>query len=352
MKKVEKTETTFLPTPLHKLTNVSLDLQHNIYIKRDDLTSIGMGGNKLRKLDYLVHDALKKGYTTLLTYGGPQTNHGRLTAAVAAKYGLKAIIMCFGKRPDQLSGNLVLDKILGADVRFIDTTAIMERYSGKAYDVRNKQIKELKDKETNNVMKEYEAQGDKVYSISVGGHGKLGVLGYFSAMEEIMNQEKELGIQFDHIVLGNGSGGTLGGVLLGKKYFKMNCNVHSINISESPKSRLVKLINMLNDTSNHLDMGVKISYDDFHYYDDYQMNGYNIPDPETRKAIYYLARKEAIFTDPCYTGKAFNGLLGLIKQGVFKKDVNILFLHTGGLPGIWTKEHVEAFDKDLWKKGN
>lgn len=350
MIKVEKVNTCFLPTPLHKLENISKDIKdYNIYMKRDDMTGIGLGGNKLRKLDYIIKKALDEGYTTLLTYGGIQTNHGRLTAAAAAKFGMKCIIMSYGLPPEEMSGNIVLDRILGAEVVFMDTTTIRKNAENMKYEDIVNEYKSLKKRATRDMVKKYEEAGEKVYIVEIGGHSKEGLLGYFDCVKEINDQVDTLGIELDYVVVGNGSGGTLGGLLLGKKYYNSKFSIVASNISAKNDVEINELIEFCNETSKYYDMGVSVSNSDFYYTNSYIGTGYNIPDKDTRDVIEYLASKEGILVDPCYTGKSFRGLLGLIDEGYFKKGSNILFIHTGGTPGIWTDEHLVEFSNDLWK---
>lgn len=350
MKLVNKVSTCFLPTPLHRLNSVSDDLKdYNIYIKRDDLTGIGVGGNKLRKLDYIIKKAIDEGYTTLLTYGGVQTNHGRLTAAAAAKFGLKSVIMCYGLPPEKISGNLVLDRILGAEVVFMDTTTIRAQMNQIPYDEVVKKYKELKKTATDSIIKKYEAMGEKVYIVEIGGHSKEGLLGYVDCVKEINQQIIDQKINIDYVVVGNGSGGTLGGLLLGKKLYQAPYEIYASNISPKQPKEMLELLDFCNQTSEYFEMGVEVDESDLHYTNDYTGKGYNIPDEATRETICYLARREGIIVDPCYTGKAFSGLLGLIENNTFPKGSNILFIHTGGIPGVWTEEHEDGFNKDLWK---
>ena len=349
MKEVKKVETAILPTPLHKLNNVSKDLGYNVFIKRDDMTGLGAGGNKLRKLDYIVYQALKEGCTTLLTYGGSQTNHGRLTAAAAAKFGMKSVILAYGKKEDYMSGNLVLDRMMGTEVAFIDTTEIKKQAEGKSFEEVKELYREKKELATNTIVEKYKKQGDKVYTIQIGGHSKEGLLGYFNCVKEIMDQSEQMGVSFDYLVVGNGSGGTLGGLLLGKKYYNAPFEIISANIGEKREEDLERTVKFCNKTAKYYEMDVEVSMDDFTYTNDYVGIDYNEPDKGTREAIYYLANKEGIFTDPCYTGKSFNALLGLARKGEFKQNANILYLHTGGIPGIWTQTHEDAFNEDLWK---
>lgn len=347
MKHIPKVHTSFLPTPLHKLENVSSDFpSYNIYIKRDDLTGLGCGGNKLRKLDYLVKKALDEGYTTLLTYGAPQTNHGRLTAASAARFNLKSIIVCFGEDSDILSGNLLLDHILGTDVRFLDPSILKQNKSNKTYEERVQTFNELRDNYTNEIIQEYEEQGDKVFVIQVGGHSKEGYLGYSDCAKEILDQSLEMGITFDHVFLGNGSGGTLGGFVIGSKYHNAPYKITGINVSKKHEEDIKKLIEFCNEVSDEYDMGITITNDDFTTTNEYIGLGYNIPDIDTRNTIRYLAQREGLFVDPCYTGKAFRGMVEELKNKRIPQGSNILFIHTGGIPALWSKEHMDAFNLD------
>lgn len=348
MNRPNKVDTAILPTPLHKLENISKDLNINLYIKRDDLTGFGIGGNKLRKLNYLVKKAIDEGCTTLLTYGGPQTNHGRLTATAAAKFNMKSIIMVYGKKEEKLSGNLVLDKLLGSEVVFMDTTSIKE----KAKDLEMKEVllmyRELREKATNETIKRYEENGEKVFVIAMGGHSKEGMFGYIDCSEEIHTQSKDLGISFDYVITGNGTGGTVGGLLLGKELYNETYEIHAINVSNKKPDEMERTISFCNAVSKDYDLGVTLTNEDLKYTNDYVGIDYNVPDKDTREAIYYLASKEGIFTDPCYTGKSFRGLLEMVKNGAIKKNSNVLYIHTGGTPGIWTDIHEEAFNDELW----
>ncbi len=350
MKRIEKVNTCFLPTPLHKLENFSKELDNiEVYMKRDDLTGIGMGGNKLRKLDYIVKKALDEGCTTLLTYGGVQTNHGRLTAAAAARFGMKSIIMCYGTPPEEMSGNLVLDRILDSEVIFMDTSEIRAKMEEMEYEEIVAAYKNLKKSSTDDVIAQRESIGEKVYLVPIGGHSPEGVMGYFDAVEEIRKQEQEMGVEFDHVVVGNGSGGTYAGLLLGKEYHKAPWNILASNISPKQEREMDELVDFCNEVSEQFEMEVKIQKEDVHYSNEYTGIAYNVPDEPTRQVISRLAKSEGIFVDPCYTGKSFSGLLGFIEEGLIKPGEKVLFIHTGGLPGIWTQEHEVGFNEDLWK---
>lgn len=349
MNRPEKLKSCFLPTPLHELKNLNKQIgKAKMYIKRDDLTGLGLGGNKLRKLDYIVKDAKDKGYTTLLTFGGTQTNHGRLTAAAAAANGMKCIICCYGKPPEKMSGNLVLDRIMGAEVIFLDTTEIKKLYNVRPYDEIAHKYKSFKQLCVNEIISAREKLGEKVYVVPIGGHSHLGTLGYCDCVKEIMDQLDEMGESVDYVVTGNGSGGTFAGLLLGMKYYNAPFKVLGVNISKKAKEESDKILADVNETAKHFDMGVTVDKEDYIYYEDTTGIGYNIPDPETRKVIYQLAQAEGILVDPCYTGKSFAGFLKLIEDEIIPKDSKCIFIHTGGTPALWTEEHLEEINKELW----
>lgn len=349
MNKIEKVQSALLPTPIHKMSRITDEIgKANIYIKRDDLTGIGIGGNKLRKLDYIIADAISKGCTTVLTSGGRQTNHGRLTAAAAAKFGLKCVIICNGPKPEKMSGNLVLNRMLGSEVIFQDLKELEQVFdvnpSQEIIDGYHKFIEETQQK----VIAKREALGEKVYVIPMGGHTPLGIMGYVDCVKEIMDQNEATGRKIDYVVAGNGSGGTYGGLLLGSKLYNAPFKVVGINIAGKDERATEDIIEVTNQTSDLFDLGVKISKEDFTLYENSLGTGYNYPDSETRNAMYRIASREGILTDPCYTGKIFNGLLKLVEDETIEANKNVLIVHTGGTPGIWTEEHLDAMHDELW----
>jgi len=346
---INKVKSALLPTPIHKMDRLTKDIgKANLYIKRDDLTGIGIGGNKLRKLDYIVADAIDKGCTMLLTSGGRQTNHGRLTAAAAAKFGLKCVVVCNGPKPDKMSGNLVLNRMLGSDVVFMDLKELEQVFdvnpSQEIIDGYHKFVAETQEK----VIAKYEALGEKVYVVPMGGHTPLGIMGYVDCVKEIMDQNEVSGRKIDYVVAGNGSGGTYGGLLLGSKLYGAPFKVIGINIAGKDDRAVEDIIEVTNQTSELFGLEVTIQKEDFILYENSLGVGYNQPDVETRQAMYRIASNEGILTDPCYTGKVFNGLMKLVEEEVIEKESNVLVVHTGGTPGIWTEEHLDAMHDELW----
>ncbi|MBR2675105.1 MAG: pyridoxal-phosphate dependent enzyme [Mogibacterium sp.] len=332
----EKIEFLHLPTPLERLANISDDLGVKLYCKRDDLTNLATGGNKLRKLEYFLKDALDQGATMLITEGGAQTNHGRLTAAVAAKYGLKSAIITADKYPGEINANLLLDGILGCPVYFVE-----DMESGRKA-----------------VTQKYEAEGERVYYVPMGGSNELGMLGYAECAIELDEQARTMGIDDSTIFVTIGSLGTYLGMLIGLKYCNSNLKLRGINVLPYPGSGTDRenlfaymrgYWERLCDFYGRAFVYAKDDFDsmDFDISTDYIHGEYNNAVEEVRDVMYYLARKEAIIIDPCYTGKTFEAIVSEAKSGRIKSGENIIFLHTGGLPGIYTKHHREAMESEL-----
>ena len=321
------------PTPIDYLANLSKELGIEFYLKRDDLTPWGTGGNKLRKLEYLLFDALEQGATTLLTVGGAQTNHGRLTAAVAAKFGLKCVIVCVDEYPGEVSANLLLDVLMDAEV-------VLKKDDGRDSN--------LQYAETIAAVKaRYEAQGEVVYEIPVGGSNVIGMMGYYDCAKEITTQAKEMGLEDANLISAVGSTGTFMGLYCGLRNEGSPLALTGIAISPFTVEKEQRVVNLFENAKKHYGFMINANLEDFKIETGYTRGAYNNPDPIVRQAIYRMARAEAIILDPCYTGKVFAGILEMIEEGKIKKGEKIIMLHTGGIPGIYTKHHRVEFEKDL-----
>jgi len=329
----EKVSFLHLPTPLEYLPGVSQDLGVEFYIKRDDLTNLGVGGNKLRKLEYLLKDAQDQGCTMLLTLGGAQTNHGRLTAAVAAKYGMKCAIVCVDPYPGELSANLLLDRLMGAEV-------ILKKDDGRP---ESEQFAET----AAAVKARYEAQGEKVYEIPIGGSSDVGMLGYYECAMELTQQAKQMGLEDATVISAVGSIGTYMGLYCGLKNENSPLDLIGVAISPFLEGKDKRIVEYFNAVKEKYGMTIDAKREDFHIEKDYTFDAYNNPVKEVRDTVCYMASREAIILDPCYTGKAFNGIRKMVEEGKIKKGSKVIFLHTGGLPGIYTKHHRVEFEKEL-----
>ena len=296
------------PTPIHRLDRVSSLLHTNVYIKRDDLTGVGLGGNKVRKLEFLLADAQQKGAGLVFTTGGAQSNHAMLTAAAAGKLGMEAILILKQRGVTERLGNQLLEHLMGTEVRFMDTDDYADIYA-----------------EMDRVGKE---RGVPYYKIPCGGSNALGTLGYVACAEEIRGQ----GMKFDHLVCAEGSGGTMAGLALGAKLFLPGTRVYGMMVDTDPFD--VITLRLMREAAELLEADIAVSGEDFTLHD-LCGPGYAIPSEEGNAAVELMAREEGIFLDPVYTGKAFAGLLKMAGEGAFREDDRVLFLHSGGAGGLF-----------------
>ena len=293
----------------------------NLYIKRDDLLGLSAGGNKTRKLEFLVADALAHGADTLITCGAVQSNHCRLTLAAAVKEGMKCRLVLEERVPGtyktEAGGNNFLYKLLGVEkIKVVPGGSDMM-----------KAMLEVAD--------EVSAEGRKPYVIPGGGSTPIGATGYVACAEEILQQAFEQGVNFGRIVCASGSAGTHAGLVTGFYGNSSNIPVVGIDVSR-PKELQEKLVyDLVQRTAAHVGIATEVPRDAVLCFGDYVGRGYSIPTPEMAAAVRLLARTEGILLDPVYTGKAMAGLIDLAHKGFFKKEENVLFVHTGGAPALY-----------------
>lgn len=314
-----KVQLGFFPTPIEELTRLS-DLLDGprVYIKRDDLSGLAFGGNKVRKLEYLVGEALSLGADTLITGGAAQSNHCRQTAAAAARCGLKCELLLGGPEPDTLSGNLLLDKLLGATLHFSDG------------DRKGEALQEI--------AASVQASGHKPYTIPYGGSNAIGGVGFADAMQEVTEQLALLGISVDRIVFASSSGGTQAGLVAGAAITGYRGALTGIRIDkEDPRESVYRnlLCRLANEIAKRLQLSHAFEESDFDLDENYLGAGYGTPGKPEREAISLLARVEGILLDPVYTGRAMGGLLDLIRSGKISTSETVLFWHTGGSPALF-----------------
>ena len=316
------------PTKIEKLEKISKDSGVNIYLKRDDQTGSEISGNKIRKLEYSIYEAIENGCDTLITCGGIQSNHARATAAAGIKLGMRAILVLRSDETPELEGNYFLDKVIGADVRIISSDDYRER--------RAEIMKEIK--------AESDAEGHKAYIIPEGAYNGIGSLGYYSAMEEIKEQEKELGIKFDRIVAAVGSGGTYAGLCMGNaEFFNGEKKITGFNVCDDAEFFKKRSEEIIEEAQKYLDKSIVVKAEDMDIIDGYVGIGYAQSRPEELEFIQKTAKKEGVIFDPVYTGKAMYGMMNEIEKGTFAKGENVLFIHTGGLFGIFSKRDQFKF---------
>ena len=311
-----------LPTPLHRLERLSAELGGpEIWMKRDDLTGLATGGNKARKLEFLVADALAEGADTLLTVGAQQSNHARQTAAAAARYGLRAVLVLSGHDPGVWNGNLLLDRLLGARVVWTENRT--------------------RDEAVAQVVAQEETAGHSPYVIRVGGSTSLGALGYVAAISELAEQADGVGLKVDHIVFASSSGGTQSGMVVGARAACLHARILGISTHEPAERLRAMVLELADQTSALLGLGITIKPDEVLVNGDYMGTGYAVLGPPERQAIEMLARTEGVFVDPVYTGRALAGLIDLVRRGAFAPDEAVVFWHTGGSAALF------AYAQDL-----
>ena len=300
-----------LPTPIHRLEGISAMLGTNVYVKRDDLTGLGLGGNKVRKLEFLLADAREKGAEVVFTTGGAQSNHAMLTAAAAGRLGMRCILILKKRGVTECLGNQLLEKLMGTDVRFVDTDDYADIYA-----------------EMDRVGA---ASGLPYYKIPCGGSNALGALGYVDCAREIAAQ----GMQFDHLICAEGSGGTMAGLALGAKLFLPGTTVHGMMVDTDPFDVITP--RLMREAAALLEADVEVTDADYHLRD-MCGPGYAIASEAGNAAVRLLAAREGIFLDPVYTGKAFAGLVEMAREGAFGPEDRVLFLHSGGAGGLFAIE--------------
>ena len=316
------------PTRIERLEKFSTIVKEHVYIKRDDQTGTEFSGNKIRKLEYSINEAINNDCDTLITCGGIQSNHARATAAAGIKLGLKSVLVLRSDEKPELEGNYLIDKIMGADIRII---------SSEDYRERRQEIME-------NILKELEAKGRKGYIIPEGASNGIGTFGYLACFNEILEQEKEHGIVFDTIVTAIGSGGTFAGLYLGNKLTNSGKKIVGINVCDTAEYFKERVSEILKEVKTYIpDTEFEISKDDMCIIDGYVGDGYAVSRTEELDFICDFAEAEGIVLDPVYTGKAMRGLYTEIKKGTFKDSKNILFIHTGGLFGLFSKRDQFGF---------
>jgi L-cysteate sulfo-lyase len=307
-----------LPTAIETLLHLSDALDGpRLLIKRDDQTGLAFGGNKTRKLEFLIAEARDQGAKTLISGGALQSNHCRQTAAAAARFGFKCVLVLTGDEPEQPSANLFLDKLFGAEIVYVAERKDRDRVLQETFDRAAK-------------------EGLKPYLVPYGGSNATGALGYAFAMKELMEQNR----QADWIVFATSSGGTHAGLLLGQRVFGYKGKVLGISVDESEEWLKDQVSELASLTSEKLGARIEFTPADVLADADYCSAGYGVLTDLEREAITLFAKQEGVLLDPVYTGRAAAGMIDLIRKGFFKKDESVLFLHTGGQPALFADQYA------------
>ena len=310
------------PTALEHLPALSHAIGGpNVYVKRDDCSGLVFGGNKVRKLEFLMADALRNNATTIVTMGTLQSNHPPLTAAAACKSGLKCELLLEHRVPidDEeyhQSANVLLNKLYGASMRVVsdgrDAVAVM-----------------------NSVVDEVRGRGEVPYAIPRGGSTPVGALGYVACAREIMDQAEQHGLVFDYIVHATGSAGTQAGLLVGLRAMQCPTPVIGIGVNDSQSVKTRRVFDLAVETADYLGIPGIVSRDDVIANCDYVGDGYGVATRSMTEALLQVARLEGLLLDPVYSGKGMAGLIDLARKGFFTGARNILFIHTGGTPALF-----------------
>jgi len=307
------------PTPLYDLPRLSAALDGpRLLVKRDDLSGLALGGNKCRKLEYLLADAKQRGVDTLITSGSSQSNFALQMAAAARKMGMEPHLVLIKGVHAEMQGNLLLANILNSAINILDVTDPAEMFT-TVYERMNELADELR------------SQGHKPLVIPAGALNCLGTAGWVDGAEEISKQLEEQKISVQYVVIANGTGGTQAGLVLGFKYLKLPMTVLGISVLNKKTEAWNTVVTQAEETAKLLGLDVAIAPADVAVYDDYLGQGYGIPTKKCIDAIKLVAQTEAIFLDPIYTGKAMAGLIDLVNRGYLTKNDTVLFIHTGGV---------------------
>jgi D-cysteine desulfhydrase family pyridoxal phosphate-dependent enzyme len=325
-----------LPTPLEKLESLSRKLGLNVYIKRDDETGLAMGGNKSRKLEFIMADALAQGAKSIVTWAGMQSNWCRQAAAAARRVGIQPFLVLFRRLglPAALDGNVLLDEIYAADVTIVDLPkgALIDKL-------------EQVDQFVGPVAYRAREEGKKPYIAPIGGsipegsmRRPLGAFGYVDAMLELAEQAEQRQLAFDYLICATGSGGTHAGLAAGKKLLSLDTRIVGISVCDKREEIVAAVAKIATQTMEEFTRGhasSPIPAEEVIAFDSYIGAGYGLLNQNAVEAIGNLAEEEGILLDPVYTGKAMAGFLDLAKSGYFERGSNIVFVHTGGTPALF-----------------
>ena len=303
-----------LPTPIERLEAPSSRLGVNLFVKRDDLTGGITSGNKVRKLEYSLAQALSEGCDVILSCGATQTNHGRALAALCAQLNLKCQLFLLGDKSDQHLGNHLLTRILGAQINYIDLHQYKDRQ-----------------KLFHRAKQDWQQKGHKAFIIPTGASDALGSLGYVKAVEEIAQQSS---VEFDHVVVAVGSGGTLVGLAVGNAVFEQNWKIHGITVCDNKDYFGQVAEEILDGLKKEYLPELSLCVQDLNFVDGFKGRGYGRSDTRLRRQLIQLAQECGLVLDPVYTMKAWQGLESLVDRSVIRPGENVLFIHTGGTGGL------------------
>jgi len=321
------------PTPLRKLERLTARLGGpEIYVKRDDLTGLAFGGNKSRKLEFIIRDVIEKKADVIITWGSLQSNWCMQTAAAARAFGIRPVLVLFKTYdlPAGADGNLLLDVILGADIRVLEAEKGKVIKTAQAFSVLEEAAREVR------------AKGHRPYLVPVGGSlvrgdmdKPLGAMSYVGAFAEIIDEMRAGGVEPDYVVHSTGSGGTQAGLVVGARALTAGCRVIGVSVSDPKGPFSEDVLEIARAADETLGLGLEVGLEDVVVFDEYIGEGYGIVDRDVAQAIRLVFQTEGIVLDPVYTAKAMAGLIDLIRTGFFNTTDKVVFVHTGGTPALF-----------------
>ena len=319
MKILPRLKIAHLPTPVEVLPRLSAALGGpRLLVKRDDQTGLAFGGNKTRKLEYLLAEAQANGAKTLVTAGAVQSNHCRQTAAAAARYGFDCILVLAGEPPERASANYLLDQLLGAEIMWC------------GWETRHKDLQDA--------FKQAWEDGRRPYLVPYGGSSPTGAAGYAYAIQEFLTQNAG---QVDWIVFPSSSGGTQAGMVAGQRIFDFGGKILGISVDEEEDELKSRVAGLASEVADRLGSPISFEPDEVLVNADYAGPGYGVLTAREREAVKLFAKYEGLLLDPVYTGRAAAGMIDLIRQGFFKPDETVLFWHTGGTPALFAEKYQD-----------
>jgi len=316
MNQLPRVQIAHLPTPVDAAPRLSSALGGpTILVKRDDQTGLAFGGNKTRKLEFLVAEAQAKGAKTLITAGAVQSNHCRQTAAAAARFGFDCILVLAGEPPAKLTSNYLLDQLLGVEI-------VWANWETRREDLQHTYEKAI-------------AEGRQPYLVPYGGSSPTGAAGYVFAIQEMLTQIKP-----DWIVFPSSSGGTHAGMVVGARLFGFKGKILGISVDETETDLKAHVAKLATELATHLGSPISFSPEDILVNADYCSSGYGVLTPNETSAVKMFASVEGLLLDPVYTGRAAGGMLDLIRKGFFTPSETVLFWHTGGTPALFAEKYL------------
>jgi len=318
-----------LPTPLVEARRLrdalgGVEGCPRIFIKRDDLTGLALGGNKARKLEFLMADALASGADVIVSSGATQSNHARMTAAAARVAGLECVLVLSARQSEPpLQGNLLLDRLFGATIHFIQANP------DPRFAVASDEVQKVDE-----IVEELTRSGRRPYVIPIGGSSPIGAMGYVAGTRELQQQIETAGIRVDRVYYASGSRGTQAGLELGARAFGVEYRLHGIAVSAGENEKQRRAARLVNDAASLLGLPIRVDPEELVTDQRFIGEGYGA---ECLDAIRLLARTEAILLDPCYTGKGMAGLIHDVRAGAIAPGETVVFLHTGGAPALFSQ---------------